>query len=380
MVLNGLLLAVLLLRGSVSRSTIGNVVDGTVTLAKRHQDIGLNDGKKEDSKSPAVWEIGPNSTPVDVIKFLRHCGFSDELLSNFALLIVREREGVEKRILNTAGMPNWRARSVRLTGEQRQMLEESRRKSIIDARSILAELGISELNVNALQRKRYEGYSEEKVAKLKQIIDDYAGIRKNSRTQSPNSNLQTSQAIEAEMISDIRTLLTAEEFETYMLYHSNKAAQLQMRIGDAGISDEQYVQLLKAEAVYREQNASITGKPVPQEESYEYRAGRLSTLRSIVGDELTLAIEVRHDTTFGPMASIYREGGISTAELLNKYQVYLDLFAAVKLSPATSQGLAKDAYVTLLAGLNPALRAKFESLKIANAMRSFQQPVPPLSK
>jgi len=117
------------------------------------------------------------------------------------------------------------------------------------------------------------------------------------------------------MQRDIQALLSPEEFQHYTLYLSDAASELQGRIGDAAVDDDQYVRLFQAEADY--------GK--------RFREGKDA------GSVLHAAMWTNSDTR--PLK-------------------------------------AKITYDTFMADLTPEAQTQFNATKLARLLRSMQEPLP----
>ncbi|MBL9204843.1 MAG: hypothetical protein JNN01_07145, partial [Opitutaceae bacterium] len=65
-----------------------------------------------------------------------------------------------------------------------------------------------------------------------------------------------------------------------------------------------------------------------------------------------------------------------TSQLLDKYQAYLNLHAAMWTNSDTRPLKAKIAYDTFMADLTPEAQTQFNATKLARLLRSMQEPSP----
>lgn len=345
-------------------------------------------GKAREPDTPAQDRVsghvspetpGAQRTSLEILTYLKQCGLSNDLLVVFASLLSREREQLDARFLNLPGNPIWRTRSARLTSEQRQAHRQAQEKSAELSRQMLAELGIDPRYRNPYERVRYAAFDEEKAAGLQKILDDYSTIRRENRITSLGGRSPAFQTLQSEMQRDIQALLSPEEYQHYALYLSDAASELQGRIGDAAVDDDQYVRLFQAEADYGKRFREGKNAGSVREQNFDYRAGRFEIVRSIVGDENAMIMEVRHDSTFNEITPLLRAGGATTSQLLDKYQAYLNLHAAMWTNSDTRPLKAKIAYDTFIADLTPEAQTQFNATKLARLLRSMQEssPTPP---
>jgi hypothetical protein len=318
------------------------------------------------------------------IRELRRLGAPAHVLHAVASAILQKRDRALRAAIRDPGdIPRWRrAQPQRLSADKQAQLAEIQIKAGAELRRLLGADYDNALVDGAKIDDKYAGLSPERIAQVMQIETDYSRVRSSEAARDPASR----RLLEAEMYSDLASVLSPGELADYMAYYSGFAQRLQQRLVGSNLTDEEYRRVYDQAQQFQQQFYTEPGNAQTVEQSAAYRLAELDFIRDATSAEVIAGMALQQDTEFRRvMSAIDNDSNEPPGRVVERYRDFLSFFGEMDAIQGisksreetyrTGRSAAERVYSALTADLNPQDRSRFDETQFGKYLaRSFNGP------
>lgn len=295
---------------------------------------------------------------VDFLRALRKLGYPERTLVAVAKALVAGRfEASKQALLRPPGSPTWNQRYRSLTTAERTQLDRLEKQQRDELKVLL-----DAADVGTTSEAGSEALPSEKRQRIDQINADFLAAR---RAANVAIGSRTDFAVDQKWRAELAAVLSRDEFDRYIAYHSPGALRLQQRLADVALSDSEYESLFRKLDDHRRQASDELGT-----ESFVNREVRI--IEQQASAEAAAVFARRDNQTFSQVAAVL--GPEATARtILDKYyiwsQLHIDLADQSKLkNGAPPPDLIASYYRRLTEGLSDSQRLAFDRSETGAAL------------
>lgn len=271
----------------------------------------------------------------DLFKQLKAWGAPNYLIVDILFSHDRHNFIQDKRleILYPNGVKRW-AGPPRSGSEVMSKLDDLYSKRRAELRKIMGpEFDVVLAEADPVQRIKWGNLSDEKVAGVKKIQEQYDSLATKTRgihTGLSKDGIQASTLLNSEFAADIRTVLSPAEAEDFLTFNSPAALTLQKELSRAGVEVDEasYRTLLQKSAELRsdllngENGNRLYANVVKETQLHE----------SVLGVEGALMLATSKMSNFQAIDTVLSADGLDAPTRLNLYYEYMQ--ATMKISDA----------------------------------------------